>query len=318
MHANTVKTLQLMYQRARDHNAMNLQPLKRSEYLEWNLKAELFGFVQRIQERMSEKGVRVAFTDSSYVNEQLKMRSEAGVEGDVQLEHNSEIAAYGESLMIPFIKSYLRAFLPRLPEEGIRAITEFIVSDGVLADISKWLGTNDIILTSDYSPSTETLAKVVKAVVGTIANENGNEQAHKFITDLIMPYIQDQPILELWNIEFPREVLRTILKNDQLPVYEPRLIRETGRNTIFPCFGIGLYVNKELIGSGAGETLEIAEEMAAYNALERLFGIRPNDFVLKFGPKVHSLKYSEAENAPISDWSTRLFDTKKYLSSSRA
>ena len=53
-----------------------------------------------------------------------------------------------------------------------------------------------------------------------------------------------------------------------------------------------------------GESLEIAEEMAAFEALKRLFEVRPSDFVFKFGQCAHNLNYT-AHNRPnpsISEW----------------
>ena len=115
--------------------------------------------------------------------------------------------------------------------------------------MSKWLGTTDIILTPQYWPSPEEHARVLNAVVGLISRERGEEHTKKFIIDFIMPYLQDKHIFEMWEVDNGVDLLKKILHNSN-QAYEPRLQWETGRNTIMPCFVVGLYVNKELIGSG--------------------------------------------------------------------
>lgn len=81
----------------------------------------MFGFVQRLQEKVSEEGARIAFTDKSYLESEASKRKELGLEemGEA-LQHNEEIAQFGHDVMSPFVKSYLRYFLPLLPEDGIR------------------------------------------------------------------------------------------------------------------------------------------------------------------------------------------------------
>ena len=48
------------------------------------------------------------------------------------------------------------------------------------------------------------------------------------------------------------------------------IISITGPDTILASHLVGLYCNKELIGQSYGETLEIAEEMAARDALRNI------------------------------------------------
>ena len=44
-----------------------------------------------------------------------------------------------------------------------------------------------------------------------------------------------------------------------------------GQDTILACYHIGVYCDKELIGQSPGETVEIAKNMAARDALRKLF-----------------------------------------------
>jgi large subunit ribosomal protein L44 len=183
-----------------------------------------------------------------------------------------------------------------------------MMSDESLSDMSKAMGTTEVILCPDLIPSETVHANVLKAFIGNLAKENGEGHAQKFIIDLVLPYLQDKQIFEIWGLESV-STLKQILKNNKQPEYETRLLRETGRNTVQSCFVVGLYVEQKLVGSAAGDGLEVAEEMAAYDALMRMFEIRPSDYVFKFGPRAYDLQYDafDGENAPLAEWSSSLF-----------
>lgn len=52
--------------------------------------------------------------------------------------------------MLRYIPSYLEHAFPDFPQEGILAIKDFLTTENILSDISRSLGTKDIIL-SDVS-----------------------------------------------------------------------------------------------------------------------------------------------------------------------
>lgn len=62
-------------------------------------------------------------------------------------------------------------------------------------------------------------------------------------------------------------------------------------------YSVGLYLNEKIFSKGNGETIDIAEEMAARDGLRILFGTTEDVPVLPFGDKAR--KYSEAINSLI-------------------
>ena len=79
---------------------------------------------------------------------------------------------------------------------------------------------------------------------------------------------------------------------------EPRLIWSNGINNPTGVFVVGIYLDKKrLIGKGGGETLEIAEEMAARDALKRIYNTSESGGPLPFGDKAR--KHSRAINSII-------------------
>ena len=49
---------------------------------------------------------------------------------------------------------------------------------------------------------------------------------------------------------------------------------------------VGLYIEDRFLSKGSGETLDIAEEMAARDALRRLFGTGEDSAPLPYGDRV--------------------------------
>lgn len=70
----------------------------------------------------------------------------------------------------------------------------------------------------------------------------------------------------------------------------------TGASHPTGAFVVGLYTDEEvLMGKGGGETLDIAEEMAARDALRRLFGTDESVAPVPYGDRARKL--SNAINA---------------------
>lgn len=280
-----------MYWRGRSFDRVEIKH-KRSDRQDWNYKTEIFAFSRRLQENLSEDTLRRAFTHPSYIASLQKQGGEFDLPV-VQLDSNEELVDKGLKLMDDIIKPYLRHHFNNMPEDGITAITNYLKSDEVLATIAKWIGCRDIVLTADYPPSSQAMALTVPAVIAAIDKDLGFERARRFIIDMIITYIHDFPIMEkIWQIPHPRETLNMILKNNGLPNYEPRIIFQTGLRTLEACHVVGLYCNKQFLGSSPGETLDIAEECASLDAMMRLFDIKENRRPLTFGDKSEVIDYT--------------------------
>ena len=297
----------LLYHRAQEHDAFDPGYTPRREHLEWNQRAEMFAFSKRLSENMSEELLGVVFTDKSYLEKERRKREELGIlTPETSMESNQSLAEKGRNVTSPFVKQYLRLFLPKLPEEGILALHDFLMHTETLSDMSTALGTSDLILCDTEVPTEEYLSRCLLAFIGGLAQEQGDSHAHKFIIDFILTFLQDKHIFEIWDLEDSRQTLQTILSNEGLGSYEPRLIRETGKNSLEPCFAVGIFVNKEIIAWASAETVAEAEEMAAFEALKKFFEIKPGDFIFRFGKDAYELDYEsyKKENMFVKAWTT--------------
>jgi hypothetical protein len=66
---------------------------------------------------------------------------------------------------------------------------------------------------------------------------------------------------------------------------ELRLLWSTGANNPAGVFIVGIYVDKQFLSKGSGEKCDIAEEMAARDALCRIYGTGEDKGPLPFGDK---------------------------------
>ena len=80
------------------------------------------------------------------------------------------------------------------------------------------------------------------------------------------------------------------MKISFLEDFNLRLIWSTGATNPTAVFIVGLYVDEQYLSKGAGETVDIAEEMAARDALRRLFGTTEDAAPIPYGEQAR--KYS--------------------------
>lgn len=255
----------------------------RSDFLEWNYEAEIYAFGVRLNEKFALPLLQQAFVDRSYiVQEEMKQRA-VGIENPVlHLNDNSRLIQKGEELMTELIITYLNLSLPKFPRDGIKAIYKHLVSEETLAHVSSHLGTKDLILSSEFPVQPKTLASSLKAVIGALFESSGDVRAYQFIRDFIVTQLNQKDVNELWQVDSPLELLKEICKDKKLTALEPRLISDLGKNTLLAAYQVGLYSNKQLLGSGFGEDITVATEEAAKDALRNFFktntNMKPFDF----------------------------------------
>ncbi|KAF8768302.1 39S ribosomal protein L44 like protein [Argiope bruennichi] len=279
---------------------------RRSEWDNWNYNAELFAFSKRLSENISEDTLRWAFVHNSFIEKEEQKRKELDIPSQnvpLDLKSNASLITLGEEVTSNYLKRYLTHCFTKLPSEGILSLHDYLLSTEVLSHVSSNIGTYDLIFCAEYPPQNTTLADSLKAIVGSIAHDISVSRAENFILDFICPQLIGKDVFEIWDLENPLGVLNGILQRHGLNECEPRLIFESGRNTIEAIYHVGLYLNKQYLGRGPGETLDIAVEMAAYDVLRRFFGIQDSSNPMSFGEKARSLDLSSVKMSPsVDEW----------------
>lgn len=266
---------------------------KRSDWFDWNYNAELYAFDKRLHENIAEDVLRSVFIQDSYVRVEEEKRKSMVVESvQLNMKSNTDLISRGQEVMSSFLKRYLRHCFKLVPEEGICAIHDYLTSDDILGHISFNIGTKDLIFSAEYPPSDNTLANTFKALVGAIATCNSVSRAETFVLDFVCPQLIGKDVFEMWDLDKPLEILNAILIKQNKKPTESRLIFESGRNTIEAIYHVGLYSQKQFLGKGAGETVAFAEEMAAHDALRRVFHLNESEKPLPLGKTAKNTEFN--------------------------
>ncbi|XP_041377209.1 39S ribosomal protein L44, mitochondrial-like [Gigantopelta aegis] len=277
----------------------------RSEWINWNYEAEVFAFGKRLGEDFKEETLRRAFTHRSYIEIEEKRRTDLGIDlraAPLGLTDNEELAEIGEETAERYIKAFLRHSYPRMFEEGICAISDYLTADEMLADIARNIGIADLMLCADFPPEIETLSKTFKAVVGALHEDQGQKKAAAFVRDFVLPQLIGKDINEMWNVVNPMGLLTVVLNNQGQEPPEPRLLWSSASQCMMSLYYVGIYSNKQLIAKAPGETVLIAEEMAARNALKKILGTADYRAPLPLGKMAENLNLDyDKKNISVGD-----------------
>jgi large subunit ribosomal protein L44 len=269
-----------------------------SNYIEWNYNAEMFSFGKRLGETFKPKLLQQAFTHRSYiVQEEMRQRSVGIEQPETNLIDNQQLISDGDRLISDYVTAFLRVSLPNLPDTGLEEVRRYLVGDERLAHISGQLGTSDLVLSDELPVASKTLADTLRAVVAALhASGSGDEVTYKFVRDFVCTQLNQLDLAEVWHIDRPLDVLREICAKQKKGDPEPRLIGDLGKNTILSAYQVGIYCNKHLLGTGFGESVDVAVEEAARNCLHDFFGIgehqKPFNFELDYANLVTASKKS--------------------------
>ncbi|XP_014211129.1 39S ribosomal protein L44, mitochondrial [Copidosoma floridanum] len=273
----------------------------RSKYLDWNRNAELYAFNQRLTEKFDLELLEQAFTHRSYVIQEEEEQKKVGIE-DPQLDilDNRELVEEGKQIAPLIIDNYLSQVLPLAPLECIDALREYLLSPEILAKTASGIGSTDLILSTDFPVEGKTLANTFYALISALNRSVDLEHTSVFVRDILIARLVEKDLMEIWCPEEPLEILNDILDREHRELAEPRIIAQTGANTVTPVYQIGIYSNRELLGTGFGETIEEAQNIAALKSLMGLFGLLDCSPPIRCDKKMSD---SVAKNMPLKEWS---------------
>lgn len=261
----------------------SVTPVNRSSFTDWNPSAELFAFSKRLSEDFPLPVLQRAFIQKSYIAQEIERQKEIGIETpSLEVEDNQNLIASGSKLLNSFVENFIRVEFSLAPNKLRSSIKEHLLSNETLSNISKHLGTTELILSADFPVVSETLADTFRAVVGALAEGCGEERANRFIYDFVCTQLSQLDCSTLWNPENSFEELQKTCATHNLNIPEPRLIGQCGTNTLLASYNVGIYCDKKMIGSGFGETVEIAISEASSDALRGIYKIRPHELVQHF------------------------------------
>ncbi|XP_031828626.1 mitochondrial ribosomal protein L44 isoform X2 [Nomia melanderi] len=260
----------------------------RSTFTDWNRDAELYAFNQRLFENFITEKLNQALTHKSYVfAEEQKQREMNIKDPKLEIQHNEDLIQIGREITSVVVRNYLKKSLPCVPESGITAFHDYLMSQEILAIASSHIGTKDLILSEEHPVKEETLAKTFLALVAALAESTDTDHASAFVRDFLIVGLACKDLTEIWCPSEPFEMLNDIVSKENNAHIEPRIIRQAGKNTILSAYQIAVYCNKQFLGSGFGQTVKEAKNVAALNALYRKFGLLDSSQPLRFDQAIN-------------------------------
>ncbi|GAB1865188.1 Large ribosomal subunit protein mL44 [Camponotus japonicus] len=247
---------------------------KRSTFLEWNRSAEIYAFNKRLSEDFKLEKLEQAFTFRSYVIQEEQQQKKMGIEDPkLDIQDNTELIMKGEKLTSEIVQNYLTQVLPLAPESIIISLYDYLLSEEILAKVASHIGAKDIILTEEHPVTEKTLTDTFFALVAALAESVDANHTANFVKDFLIVLLTEKDLTEIWNPAEPVEILNDVLQKQNRAPAEPRLIGQAGQNTLLVVYHIAMYSDKKFLGSGFGQTIQEAKNVAAINVLSRMFGL---------------------------------------------
>ena len=205
--------------------------------------------------------LKQAFIHRSYLNENRTINS----------EHNERLEFLGDAVLELVITDFLYHKYIDRDEGELTSYRSALVNATTCSEIATDIGVNEYLLLSK-GESKDTgrarqyiLANTLEAIIGALYVDSGYDSAKKFIEDNFIPLI-DQIISAKSFIDAKSLFQEKAQEFDGVtPSY--KTIKESGPDHDKK-FTVGVYIGKDLVAQGTGESKQEAEQSAAREALK--------------------------------------------------
>ncbi|KIW58287.1 hypothetical protein PV05_02819 [Exophiala xenobiotica] len=136
----------------------------------------------------------------------------------------------------------------------------------------------------------------VRAVFGAVYLHAGRATAKQFYNDHITS--RQVNMASLFQIKTPTKDLSRLCAREGFQAPVAKILSETGRKSRTPVFVVGIYSGGDLLGEGAGASLDEARTRAAVTALKGWYLYSPTEFRLP----------SEMEEPGAKPWTPMMVD----------
>ena len=213
----------------------------------------------------------VEFKDQSLLTQAFVHRSYINENKASGLSHNERLEFLGDAVLELVITNFLYEKYPQKTEGDLTAYRSSLVNAQTCAEIATRLSMNDYLLLSK-GESKDTgrarqyiLANTLEAFIGAVYLDQGYDTAKAFIEREFTPLIDGIISAGSW-IDAKSLFQEKAQEFDGItPSY--KTMKESGPDHEKK-FTVGVYLNKELVASGEGDSKQDAEQSAAREALK--------------------------------------------------
>lgn len=228
--------------------------------------------MENVYSKLEEK-LGYTFKNKELLKHALIHRSYGNEHWEYKKINNERLELLGDAVLDLVVTEYLYKNFTKSSEGDLAKLKSMVVSEPVLAKISRELGIGKYLLLSKGEELTggrdrsSILGDVFEAVLGAIYLDSDFLVAKSYATKHLeyqINHIEENEEL----IDFKTILQEYSQKNHKVtPVYE--VVKETGPDHR-KNFEISVSINEEIVGNGNGRNKKSAEQSAAKNACKKL------------------------------------------------
>lgn len=218
-----------------------------------------------------EKNTGLNFSNKSLLQQAFVHRSYINENKASGLSHNERLEFLGDAVLELVITDFLYKKYTDKAEGDLTAYRSSLVNADTCAGIAKGLGMEDYLLLSK-GESKDTgrarqyiLANALEALIGAIYLDQGYDTAKGFIEKNFTPLIEK--IISAKSFIDAKSLFQEKAQEFDGVTPSYKTMKETGPDHEKK-FTVGVYIGKDLVASGEGESKQDAEQGAARKALE--------------------------------------------------
>lgn len=214
------------------------------------------------------------FNDSDLLIQALKHRSYLPISQENRIDSNERLELLGDAVLGLVVVDFLyRKFLDK--EEGeLTSMKSLVVSRKILARIAKALGLGTFVLMSDSEQKSggrkraSINSDAIEAIIGAIYLDGGLESARGFIERKVLCNFEDI-ISEELHTNF-KSMLLEYAQSQSLgsPLYDVQSVEGPDHDKKFT---IQVTIQESLLGCGTATNKKQAEQLAAQEALKKMY-----------------------------------------------
>ncbi len=219
-----------------------------------------------------QKQIGITFNDEKMLTQAFVHRSYINENRNSGLSHNERLEFLGDAVLELVITDFLYKKYTNKAEGEMTAYRSALVNADTCASIATKLGMGQhLLLSKGESKDTGRarqyiLANALEALIGAIYLDQGMEKAHEFIENNFTPMI-DKIISEGSHVDSKSLFQEKAQEFEGItPSY--KTIKESGPDHEKK-FTVGVYIGKDLVATGEGESKQDAEQEAAEEALSK-------------------------------------------------
>jgi ribonuclease-3 len=218
-----------------------------------------------------QERIGYAFKNSTLLEQALTHRSYLNEHPDWPTGHNERLEFLGDAVLELIVTEFLYANYPDTPEGEMTNWRAALVNANILSEITADFDLNDHMLLSrgeqrDTGRARQyILANAIEALIGAMYLDGGYEPCKTFVAKFVLTHLPEIIAKKLYRD--PKSLLQEEAQDriGVTPTY--RVMEEWGPDHARQ-FKIGVYLGKEHVGEGQGESKQDAQQAAAEDALK--------------------------------------------------